>query len=48
LSILLVEQFTDTALRIADRAVLMANGRIELAGRPDEVRDAMVRVYLGG
>jgi branched-chain amino acid transport system ATP-binding protein len=48
LSILLVEQFTDTALRIADRAVLMANGRIEIAGRPDEIRDAMARVYLGG
>jgi branched-chain amino acid transport system ATP-binding protein len=48
LSILLVEQFTDTALRIADHVVVMAHGRVEVAGRPDEVRDAMPRVYLGG
>jgi branched-chain amino acid transport system ATP-binding protein len=48
-SIVIVEQQIEVALSIADRAVIMERGRIELAGRADELRgDARVHdIYLG-
>jgi branched-chain amino acid transport system ATP-binding protein len=47
LSILVVEQSVRTALSVADRAAVMAHGRIVLTGTPDEVRSSVVDVYLG-
>ena len=47
-AILLVEQFARTALQIADRAAVMAHGRVELSGTPSEVEAALADVYLGG
>jgi branched-chain amino acid transport system ATP-binding protein len=46
LSILLVEQFAYTAIEVADAAAIVSNGRIETQGTPDEIRDALVDVYL--
>ena len=50
LSILLVEQLADKALRHAHYAYLMETGRIAGAGFTDELRDSdlLQRVYLGG
>jgi branched-chain amino acid transport system ATP-binding protein len=47
LSILVVEQSVRTALSVADHAAVMANGRIVLAGTPDEVASSVFDVYLG-
>jgi branched-chain amino acid transport system ATP-binding protein len=49
--ILLVEQHVDLALQTADRAYVMANGRIVLEGDAAELRerrDALASSYLGG
>ena len=48
IAILLVEQFARTALPVADRAAVMAQGHIQLEGRPDEIGDALSDAYLGG
>ena len=45
-SILLVEQFAQTALQVADRAAVMTQGRLELEGSPDEVASAVGDIYL--
>jgi branched-chain amino acid transport system ATP-binding protein len=45
-SILLVEQFAETALRVSDRAAVMAQGRIEVEGTPEEVAAAAGDIYL--
>ena len=45
-AILLVEQFAETALRVSDRAAVMAQGRIEVEGTPDEVAAAAGDIYL--
>jgi branched-chain amino acid transport system ATP-binding protein len=45
-AILLVEQFAETALRVADHAAVMARGRIEVQGTPDEVARAAGDIYL--
>ena len=49
LSVLLVEQFARSALRIADRAYVLRGGRVVLEGKgADLSRDArMVESYLG-
>jgi branched-chain amino acid transport system ATP-binding protein len=47
LTILLVEQFAQTALAIADVAGVMVNGRIVRAGPPDEVADHLLEAYMG-
>jgi branched-chain amino acid transport system ATP-binding protein len=47
-SILVVEQFARTALRIADYAAVMAGGRIVATGEPDEIRDVVTDVVMGG
>lgn len=46
LSILLAEQFAQTALGIAHRAAVMAQGRIELEGTPLDVADLVGDIYL--
>lgn len=48
-SVLLVEQNAKAALRIADRAFVMENGRIVLSGDTDELSasDEVQRAYLG-
>ena len=45
-AILLVEQFAETALRVADQAAVMAQGRIEIRGTPAEVAQAAGDIYL--
>ncbi|MCA1845856.1 MAG: ABC transporter ATP-binding protein [Actinobacteria bacterium] len=48
-SLLIVEQFVSKALRLADYACLLCNGRLALAAEPDELADAdLARAYLGG
>lgn len=47
-AILLVEQYAEQALQVAQSAALMHGGRIVAAGRPDEVRDGLKDLYLGG
>ena len=47
-SILVVEQFARTALKIADYAAVMTGGRIVATGEPDEINAIMADVILGG
>ncbi len=47
-SILVVEQFARTALRIADHAAVMSGGRVVATGEPDEIGSIMADVILGG
>jgi branched-chain amino acid transport system ATP-binding protein len=47
LTIVMVEQFVQTALSIADRAAIMVNGELVKEGEPDEIRDEVVGAYLG-
>lgn len=47
-SVLLVEQFARSVLKIADRAAIMLNGRIVRTGPPDEIADELSAAYLGG
>ena len=48
ISILVVEQFADTALRVADVAALMNHGQIEAVGPPSEIAGMLSGAYLGG
>ncbi|MFC0531460.1 ABC transporter ATP-binding protein [Phytohabitans kaempferiae] len=49
LAIVITAHDMDVVFALADRVVLMANGRIALDGRPEEVRDAPQtrEIYLG-
>ena len=47
-SVLLVEQFAQTALAVASTAAVLVNGRLVEHGSPLEVSDELVRAYLGG
>ncbi len=47
-SILCIEQFARTALRVSDYAAVMSGGRIVATGEPDEVLETMSDVILGG
>jgi ABC-type branched-subunit amino acid transport system ATPase component len=47
-TIVVVEQFAHDVLRIAQRAAVMVNGRIEEVGAPTEIADELAAVYLGG
>jgi len=47
LAVLVVEQFAETALTVADRAAIMVNGRIEHTGSPAEVGEQVVQAYMG-
>jgi branched-chain amino acid transport system ATP-binding protein len=46
LAILVVEQFAETALGVADRAAVMVQGRVEMEGSPAEVAEAAGALYL--
>ncbi|HEY5252363.1 MAG TPA: ATP-binding cassette domain-containing protein [Acidimicrobiales bacterium] len=47
LTIVMVEQFVQTALSIADWAAIMVNGELVKEGQPNEIRDEVVGAYLG-
>jgi len=47
-TIVVVEQFADVVLGFADHVVLMAHGRVRLAGKPKRVRRELTAAYLGG
>ncbi len=47
LTIVMVEQFVQTALSIADRAVIMVNGHLVRSGSPEAIRAEVVGAYLG-
>ncbi len=47
LTIVMVEQFVQTALSIADHAVIMVNGRLVRSGTPAAIRAEVVGAYLG-
>jgi branched-chain amino acid transport system ATP-binding protein len=46
-SILLVEQYAERALAVAQSAAVMHGGRIIASGRPDEIRHRLKDLYLG-
>ena len=47
-SVIVVEQDIGQALKVADRAYCMMEGRVTLSGRPDELRrDAIHEAYFG-
>jgi branched-chain amino acid transport system ATP-binding protein len=47
LTIVMVEQFVQTALSIADVAAIMVNGELVQQGKPDDIRSEVVGAYLG-
>ncbi|MDP2774491.1 MAG: ABC transporter ATP-binding protein [Nocardioides sp.] len=47
-SILCIEQFARTALRVSDYAAVMSGGRVVASGEPDEIMETMSAVILGG
>jgi branched-chain amino acid transport system ATP-binding protein len=47
-SILVVEQFASSALRVADYAAVMHGGRIVATGEPDEISEKLSELYFGG
>jgi branched-chain amino acid transport system ATP-binding protein len=47
-SILVVEQFARTALRVSDYAAVMTGGKVVATGEPDEISSIMADVILGG
>ncbi len=48
ISILVVEQFARTALKVADYAAVMAHGEIIHVGEPKDIEDEVSAAYLGG
>ena len=48
ISILVVEQFAQTALAIADYAAVLAHGQITRVGQPQDISDEVSAAYLGG
>jgi branched-chain amino acid transport system ATP-binding protein len=47
-AIVLVEQFARLALAVADRAVVLAGGRVVASGTPAELEGSLTELYLGG
>jgi branched-chain amino acid transport system ATP-binding protein len=48
ISILVVEQFAQAVLGIADLAAIMVNGTVTQAGTPAEMQSVLSDAYLGG
>jgi branched-chain amino acid transport system ATP-binding protein len=46
-TVLIVEQLAEFALRIADTAVVLSRGSVIAAGPPDEVKTVLEAAYLG-
>ena len=46
-AILVVEQFAQTALKVADYAAVMAQGRIRSFGQPADIEEELQSAYLG-
>lgn len=46
-TILLTEQFAETAMAVADFAAVMTHGRITMFGEPGDLADEMSSAYLG-
>lgn len=47
LSILIVEQFAQAVLGVADEAAIMAGGVIQRIGQPQDIAEELTEVYLG-
>jgi branched-chain amino acid transport system ATP-binding protein len=47
-SILVVEQFASSALRVADYAAVMQGGRVVASGEPAEIKQRLSELYFGG
>jgi branched-chain amino acid transport system ATP-binding protein len=47
IAIVIVEQFADLALSVADYAAVMSHGRIQVMGEPSDVRGSLEVAYLG-
>ncbi|MEN3307643.1 MAG: branched-chain amino acid transport system ATP-binding protein [Micromonosporaceae bacterium] len=47
-AVLVVEQFADAALAVADRVVVLVHGRVAAAGGPDDIASELSTLYLGG
>jgi branched-chain amino acid transport system ATP-binding protein len=47
-AVVVVEQFARIALRVADRAAVLVQGRIAAQGSPAELEGSLADVYLGG
>ena len=47
-SILVVEQFASSALRVADYAAVMQSGHVVASGEPGEIRQRLSELYFGG
>ena len=47
LSILIVEQFAQSVLGVADKAAIMLNGKIQKVGPPKEIAEELTSAYLG-
>jgi branched-chain amino acid transport system ATP-binding protein len=46
-TVLVVEQFAQTVLKVADSAVLLVQGAVSCSGAPAEVEAALAEGYLG-
>ena len=46
-SILVVEQFAQTVLSVADRVAVMVNGRVAIVGPPAEISGSLSDAYMG-
>ena len=47
LSILIVEQFAQAVLGVADRAAIMLHGQVSRVGPPEEIAEELADAYLG-
>jgi branched-chain amino acid transport system ATP-binding protein len=45
-TVVVVEQFAETALGVSDRAAIMLHGRVARAGTPAEMAEAAQSAYL--
>jgi branched-chain amino acid transport system ATP-binding protein len=46
-AIVVVEQFAEAVLRLADYAVVVSQGRIGVSGTPEKIREELRAAYLG-
>lgn len=46
-AIIIVEQFAEAVLKLADHALIVGQGEVQSSGRPDEISEQLRSVYLG-